>query len=155
MANEVKKRRSVLKGLLGASAAAVAAPVVYVFGKYLSYVRQTDMSQTATIAAGELTAESPAKIVNIGEDPVIVVREDDDTIRAFSAKCTHLACTVSFRAELPGKGMPGFYCKCHKGMYDANGVNIPGTRPKRPLTELTITEDGETLEVSLLPKKKA
>jgi cytochrome b6-f complex iron-sulfur subunit len=155
MANEVKKRRSVLKGLLGASAAAVAAPVVYVFGKYLSYVRQTDMSATVKMSAGDLTAEAPAKIVNIGEDPVIVVMEGEDNIRAFSAKCTHLACTVSYRPELPEKGIPGFYCKCHKGMYDANGVNIPGTRPKRPLTELTITQDGEMLEISLMPKKKA
>lgn len=155
MANEVKKRRTVLKGLLGASAAAVAAPVIYVFGKYLSYVRQTDMSATVKIAAGELSAETPSKIVNIGEDPVIVVMEGEDSIRAFSAKCTHLACTVSYRPELPEKGMPGFFCKCHKGMYDANGVNIPGTRPKRPLTELTITQDGEVLEISLMPKKKA
>jgi hypothetical protein len=33
-------------------------------------------------------------------------------------------------------------------------VNVPGTRPKHPLTELTVTESGDDLEISLMPKKK-
>jgi nitrite reductase/ring-hydroxylating ferredoxin subunit len=142
------ERRTVLKGILGAGLTAVAAPILYVFGRYISFVKTTDLTASIKIAAAELSADTPSKIVNIDEEPVIVVMEEQG-IRAFSAKCTHLGCTVSFRPQ-----QPGFFCKCHKGRYDLDGVNIPGTRPKHPLTELTVTENGDDLEISLMPKKK-
>ncbi len=129
--------------------AAIAAPIVYVFGKYLSFARATDTTASVKLMAGDINAQTPSKIINIEEDPVIVVFEQDKGIRAFSAKCTHLGCTVSFHPE-----QPGFFCKCHQGKYDLDGVNVPGTRPKRPLTELTVTQDGEQLQISLQPKKK-
>jgi Rieske Fe-S protein len=142
------ERRTVLKGILGAGLAAVTAPILYVFGRYISYVKTTDLTASIKIAANELSADTPSKMVNIDEEPVIVVMEEQG-IRAFSAKCTHLGCTVSFRPQ-----QPGFFCKCHKGRYDLDGVNVPGTRPKHPLTELTVTESGDDLEISLMPKKK-
>ena len=144
-----KNRRTVLKALVGTSVAAVAAPIVYVFGKYLSYTRTSNLNASEKIMASDLSQQMPSKIISIEEEPVIVVMEADNSIRAFTAKCTHLGCTVSFKPE-----QPGFYCKCHKGRYDLDGVNVPGTRPKRPLTELTVTQQGEQLEISLQPKKK-
>ena len=139
------KRRNVLKGILGASVAFVTAPIVYAIGRFVSHVGDTKSEGSATLSAAEL---SPSKLLKVGDEPVIVLKEKDGDIRAFTATCTHLKCIVSYRPELNG-----FYCKCHKGRYDENGVNIPGTRPKRPLTELTVSKDGETLTISLTPLK--
>jgi Rieske Fe-S protein len=140
------KRRNVLKGILGASVALVTAPIVYAVGRFVSHVPEVSGEGTAILKASEL---APSKLIKVGSEPVIVLKEKDGDIRAFTATCTHLKCTVGYR---PANN--DFYCKCHRGRYDENGINIPGTRPKRPLTELTVNKDGETLTISLTPLKK-
>lgn len=137
------QRRNILKAILGAGAAFIAAPVVYAVGRFVSHTAEPVADGAASVKASELM---PSKLIKVGSEPVIVLKEKDGDIRAFTATCTHLKCIVSYRPD-----MDGFYCKCHKGRYDANGVNIPGTRPKRPLTELTVNKDGETLTISLAP----
>ena len=145
------KRRGLLKGLVLGAAAVVTAPVAYVAARYVGFVRKSDSNQiSATIAFSDLTPETPSKLIQINDEPIIVVREKNDQIRAFTATCTHLGCTVSYKPE-----QPGFYCKCHQGKYDDNGVNVPGTRPKSPLTELTIVDKGTELEIQLTPKAKS
>ena len=145
------KRRGILKGLVAGAAAVVTAPILYVAARYLGYIRSADSGQTsATINFTDLTPETPSKLIQINDEPIIVVREKNDAIRAFTATCTHLGCTVSYKPE-----QPGFYCKCHQGRYDDNGVNIPGTRPKGPLTELTVIDKGTELEIQMTPKAKS
>ncbi len=145
------KRRGILKGLVTGAAAVVTAPIIYIAARFLGYVRIGGSGQTsATIAFSELTPESPSKLIQINDEPVIVVREKNNEIRAFTATCTHLGCTVSYKPE-----QPGFYCKCHQGKYDDNGINIPGTRPKSPLTELTVIDKGTELEIQMTPKAKS
>jgi Rieske Fe-S protein len=152
MPNEINgKRRGILKGLVAGAAAVVTAPILYVGARFIGYVRKSDSNQTsATVAFSDLTPEAPSKLIQINDEPIIVVREKNDAIRAFTATCTHLGCTVSYRPD-----QPGFYCKCHQGRYDDNGVNIPGTRPKSPLTELTVVDKGTELEIQLTPKAKS
>jgi len=146
-----KQRRGILKGLVAGAAAVVTAPVLYVAARFLGYVRKGDSNQTsATIAFSDLTPEKPSKLIEINDEPILVVREKDDAIRAFTATCTHLGCTVAYRPQVPD-----FYCKCHQGRYDVNGVNVPGTRPKAPLTELTVVDKGTELEIQLTPKAKS
>ena len=133
---------------------AFAAPFVYAASKFLSYQGVLGGNKTATFSAEELTPDSPSKLVEIEGEPVIVVREADNSIRAFTATCTHLGCIVSFRPQLAigHEVTPGFYCKCHGGKYDVNGINIPGTPPKAPLTELEVVDVADDLTISLLPK---
>ena len=56
-------------------------------------------------------------------------------IRAVSAVCTHLGCTVN----LAGKG---FHCPCHGSVFDPEGSVLSGPAPK-PLAwfELTLSRD--------------
>jgi Rieske Fe-S protein len=138
--------------LAGAGAAAVVtAPIIYVAARFLGYINKGDLGQTSTtVAFSDLTPDKPFKLIEINDEPIIVVREKDDQIRAFTATCTHLGCTVTYRQQVPD-----FYCKCHQGRYDVNGVNVPGTRPKGPLTELTIVDKGTELEIQLTPKVKS
>ncbi len=78
-------------------------------------------------------------LVGLGIDgePTIVVRYEGE-MRAFSAVCTHLGCLVKW---LPNKGE--FFCPCHAGRFDANGVNIAGPPPS-PLRRyrVYVTKDG-------------
>lgn len=143
-----EKRRNIIKLMLGGATAFFVAPLAFVTAKYLSFTnRGSSATGGVKLSATELTPDNPSKLVEINDEPIIVVREQDNAIRAFTATCTHLGCTVSWKPQLNG-----FYCKCHQGRYDANGVNIPGTRPKSPLTELTVTQDGDDLQVELKPK---
>ena len=140
------KRRNVLKGIFGATVALFTAPIVYAVGRYLSHIPEGRSGiGTATLAEADL---KPSKLIKVGDEPVIVLKEKDGDVRAFTATCTHLKCIVSYRPQ-----SSDFFCKCHRGQYDTNGVNVPGTRPKRPLTELTVTKDGQTLTISLSPLK--
>jgi Rieske Fe-S protein len=70
---------------------------------------------------------------NFGGKPCLVIRTADGEIRAFNALCTHVDCTVEFRAD---KG--DIFCNCHNGVYDAHGRNISGP-PPRPLEVYKVT----------------
>ena len=141
------KRRNILRALVAGGLTAFTAPFAFAIDKFVSFQGSLGGSKTAKLSAAELTPDSPSKLVEVEGEPVIIVREADNQIRAFTATCTHLGCIVSFKPDVPG-----FYCKCHGGKYDVNGINVPGTRPKSPLTELVVKQDADDLEVSLTPK---
>ena len=63
---------------------------------------------------------------NFGGKPCLLILVDGQP-RAFNAVCTHLQCTVEYRAA-----SQDIFCNCHNGVYDLNGRNIAGP-PPRPL----------------------
>jgi cytochrome b6-f complex iron-sulfur subunit len=67
------------------------------------------------------------QIVKFGARPAILLRTAAGDLRAFSAVCTHLSCTVQYRPDLGN-----IWCACHNGRFDLNGQNIAGP-PPRPL----------------------
>jgi Rieske Fe-S protein len=72
-------------------------------------------------------AANSAKLVPFGTAPAIIVRTASGEFRAFAATCTHLDCTVQYRADLEH-----LWCACHNGHYDLSGRNVSGP-PPRPL----------------------
>ena len=64
-------------------------------------------------------------IVRFGTKPVILIRTAAGEFHAFSATCTHLDCTVQYRAE-----KQDIWCACHNGVYDLNGTNVSGPPPR-------------------------
>lgn len=140
------KRRRVLRGFLVGGIIAWAAPFLYAASKFLSYQGILGGSSTAKIPASQLTETNASTLVEVEGEPVIVIREPDNSIRAFTATCTHLGCIVSYQSQIPG-----FYCRCHGGKFDRNGINVPGTPPKLPLTELKVTKSSNDLIISLTP----
>ena len=141
-------RRTLLKALAGAAVAMVVAPIAYAVGRFLTARGSAQGAQSVTLRGDILPAAQAARLIELDGEPVIIVREADHGLRAFTATCTHLGCTVSYAPELPG-----FACRCHGGRFDQNGVNVPGTRPPAPLTELTITEVGGDVTISLTPRR--
>ncbi len=135
--------------------AAVAATVVAIFYPVVWFLRP----RPATVS-GALEIVAPFKVndllqardnpFNFGGKPCLVVLSLEgakrlaaqqtlgpDDVRAFSALCTHVDCTVKYR---PDKG--DIFCGCHEGVYDLNGHNVSGP-PPRPLQSYKVTLRGE------------
>ena len=99
------------------------------------------------VGALDSVADGGAVSRTISETPFVLVRQGD-TVRAFSSVCTHLGCQVTW---LPQEQQ--FFCPCHLGYFDANGVNIAGP-PPRPLDEYEVEIDGGNVYVFLpLPEQ--
>lgn len=86
---------------------------------------------------------------NFGGKPCLVIRTPGGDIRAFNAICTHVDCTVEYRAA---EG--DIFCNCHNGLYDLNGRNISGP-PPRPLEEYKVTLRGTAGQEEILVSRTA
>jgi nitrite reductase/ring-hydroxylating ferredoxin subunit len=82
---------------------------------------------------GSLLFRYPSK-----EDPCILVRTGDGTLRAYSQVCTHLSCAVVYRPEAEG-----FYCPCHHGWFSATDGRPTAGPPTRPLPRVRLEQDGD------------
>ena len=85
---------------------------------------------------------------NFNGKPCLVIRTQDNEVRAFSALCTHTDCTVEY---LPAKGV--ISCACHNGVYDIEGRNVSGP-PPRPLETYQVTLRGKRGEEELVVSRR-
>lgn len=132
-------KRDFLKYVLGGSLVAWIASIVYPLLAYLNPPKAGEV-EVSSVSAGKLDdmAKDSGTIIRFGTKPAIVVRTADGDVKAFSATCTHLDCTVQYKKE---DGI--IWCACHNGRFDLNGRNISGP-PPRPLDEFRVTiKDGE------------
>ncbi|HSR53432.1 MAG TPA: Rieske (2Fe-2S) protein [Acidobacteriota bacterium] len=137
------KRRSLLKAFLSGSIAASLLSIFYPIVRFLIPPDKPEAS-ALSVSAGlsEDLAPNSGRIFRFGSQPGLVLRRPDGSLRAYSAMCTHLDCTVQYRADLQH-----IYCACHEGHYDLNGVPISGP-PPRPLEEYSVKEVGGEIIVS-------
>lgn len=136
-------RRRLLNRLLGGGLGALVAAIVYPIIRFIS---PPDVAEAATntVQAGtrsELAAEG-WMIFPFGSEPGILIEPEPGDLRAFSAVCTHLACTVQYRSD---KKL--IWCACHNGWYDLQGKNIAGP-PPRPLTKFRVEARGDDVFVT-------
>jgi len=98
-----------------------------------------------SVIAGEVGALKPnsGKIFRFGNEPGILINTPGGEIKAFTAICTHLACTVQYRDDLEH-----IWCACHNGPYNLNGINIAGP-PPRPLTPFKVNIKGDQIFASI------
>jgi Rieske Fe-S protein len=71
-----------------------------------------------------------------------LVRTPEGDYRALSAICTHLNCTVQYRAR-----EQDIWCACHNGVYDLSGRNLSGP-PPRPLELYEVHVRGDEIVVA-------
>ena len=138
-------RRSVLNWFLGTSLGGFLAAVFYPVSRYLIPPRVAEAtSGSVTLEVKALTVKpNTGQIFKFGSKPGILIRTPAGELRAFTAVCTHLQCTVQYREDLAH-----IWCACHNGHYDpATGKNIAGP-PPRPLEQYTVNLRGETIVVS-------
>lgn len=139
-------RRRVVEFLLGGGLVASAASFLYPVLRYLVPPPQADLGSDAVVAArvGELRPNS-GKVFRFGQKPGLLILTAEGEYRAMAATCTHLDCTVQYRADLHQ-----VWCACHNGLYDLNGRNISGP-PPRPLETYSVHVRGEEIIVSRRP----
>jgi cytochrome b6-f complex iron-sulfur subunit len=131
-------RRRFLDALLTVGFVSTAAAIAYPVGRFL-VPPATGEPATESAVAGRAGALRPnsAAIFKFGSKPGIVLRTADGEVRAFSAVCTHLDCTVQFKADTTQ-----LWCACHNGIYDLGG-NVVSGPPPRGLEKFIVNFRGE------------
>lgn len=136
-------RRRLLNWLLSISSGGLLSVLLYPIVRYVTPPDQPEEA-SAAVVAGKVKDFPPnsGKIIRFGERPAIVVHLASGEFRAFSASCTHLNCTVQYRAD-----REQIWCACHNGTFDLAGKNIGGP-PPRPLDSFDVVVRGDDVVVS-------
>jgi len=132
------ERRSFIDTILGIGFIATALSFVYPLWRYLIPPAAAEPA-TDSVIAGKVSDFKPNSgvIVKFGTKPAIIVRTPEGQFRAFSAVCTHLDCTVQYKADTSQ-----IWCACHNGLYDLAGNNVSGP-PPRPLDAFAVNLRGD------------
>ena len=137
------QRRSFLSKALVVIGTLFAGLVLYPMFQFLKQplARGGTVNRVVAAKISEMTNDS-AKIFRFGSAPAMLVRTPEGELKAFTAVCTHLDCTVQYV-----KGKRHILCACHNGKYDLNGQVLSGP-PPRPLEEFKVFVEGEDIIVS-------
>jgi Rieske Fe-S protein len=137
-------RRSFINWFLGTAVGAFLLSVLYPVSRYLVPPEVGESTATTvklTVKPADVKPNSGV-IFKFGSRPGILLRTPSGELRAFSAVCTHLNCTVQYRSDLTQ-----IWCACHNGHYDLNGKNVAGP-PPRPLDAFAVNVRGDQIVVS-------
>lgn len=136
-------RRSFVNLFLGTGFGSMLVSLLYPVGRFLIPPRSGEAATenvTVPWKPAEIRANS-GRIFKFGSRPGILIRTPAGDLRAFSAICTHLACTVQYREE-----KQDIWCACHNGVYDLNGKNVSGP-PPRPLDPYIVNVKADQIVV--------
>lgn len=140
----IATRRRFINWFLGTSTGAFLVAVLYPVSRYLvppEAGESTAGTVTLPLKPDEVKPNT-GQIFKFGSRPGILVRTASGELRAFSAVCTHLNCTVQYRPDVSH-----IWCACHNGHYDLNGKNIEGP-PPRPLDTFVVNVRANQIVVS-------
>jgi len=137
------QRRDFLTTSLATLSTALVGFILYPLAKYLKQPPASGGNVKRTVAAKVKDVPNDSGMIfRFGNNPGIVLRTPSGELKAFTAVCTHLGCTVQY---VPGESY--ILCACHNGKYDLNGQVISGPPPKA-LEEFTVVEQGEDIIVT-------
>ncbi|MFQ6037224.1 MAG: ubiquinol-cytochrome c reductase iron-sulfur subunit [Candidatus Aminicenantales bacterium] len=142
-------RRQFLNGLIGSWMGALVASLVYPVVKFVFPPYREPDEVLLPLSDFEDMAPNSVRPFAWGTKLGLLRREDSGKFIAFVGVCTHLDCNVTY---LPDQRK--FFCACHEGWYDENGINIGGP-PPRPLRRLTLEVEEENLKVRKEPPPEA
>jgi|SRR3990172_7340928 len=137
-------RRKFINWFLATSGGAFLLSVLYPIARYLippPAGESAAASVTLPVKPADVKPNS-GQIFKFGSRPGILIRTPAGELRAFSAVCTHLNCTVQFRSDLSH-----IWCACHNGHFDLKGQNIAGP-PPRPLDQYVVNVRGDQIVIS-------
>jgi cytochrome b6-f complex iron-sulfur subunit len=136
------ERRSFLGKVVGGVGAAVAVSTLYPIVKYIiPPVKEiTEVSELVVGKASEVP-ENSGKIYQFNKDKVLVIN-DNGSLTACSAVCTHLGCLVRWEDK-----DNEIFCPCHGAKYTQTGEIISGPQPL-PLAPSNVRVEGEDLIIA-------
>ena len=143
-------RRTFIDVLLTVGFVSTAAAIAYPVARYLVPPDAGEAS-ASSVVAGKSAALKPNSglIFPFGTKPAIVVRTAEGELHALTAVCTHLECTVQFKADTAQ-----LWCACHNGLYDLAG-NVVSGPPPRGLEAFTVNLRGEPGAEDIVVTRKA
>ncbi|MGH9365823.1 MAG: ubiquinol-cytochrome c reductase iron-sulfur subunit [Thermoanaerobaculia bacterium] len=136
-------RRRWVTRLLGTSLGAAVVSFAYPILRYIVPPASSEPSQSEMeldVKASDIPPNT-ARIVPLAGKAVLLLKTASGELKALTATCTHLACTVQYRAE-----RSDIWCACHNGTYDVNGMNVSGP-PPRPLARLEVNVRGDKVVI--------
>jgi cytochrome b6-f complex iron-sulfur subunit len=136
-------RRRFLDRILGAGFTSTVIAIVYPVWRYLIPPPSGEPATQSVVAAQAPQVKANSGLVfKFGSKPGLLIRTPEGELQAFNAVCTHLQCTVQYKADTSQ-----IWCACHNGMYDLHGSVVSGP-PPRPLERLTVNQRGQDIVVS-------
>ncbi len=131
--SENKSRREFINYVLSIGFLGWLVAIIYPVYSYLIPPKSPDVD-VSNISIGKASemANNSSKMFKIGNKPGILIKTKDGELKALSATCTHLDCTVQYKND-----ESLIWCACHNGKFDINGVNISGPPPS-PLTPFKV-----------------
>ena len=135
------QRRTVLKVISGCAGAAVAGVGVSATGVFVAQSERrpegsggASWRKVARLDALERGKPTKAAVIGAVEDAWIrtpdrrigsvwLIRDDDRSVKAFSAVCPHLGCSIDRENER-------FVCKCHDSHFTDRGGVVDGPSPR-------------------------
>ena len=130
-------RRLFLDAVLAVGFISTAAAVAYPVARFLVPPSSGEPDTASTVAAKVVALKPNSGLLfPFGSRPAIVVKTTEGDLRAFSAVCTHLECTVQFKPDTAQ-----IWCACHNGLYDLGG-NVVAGPPPRPLERFVVNLRG-------------
>jgi Rieske Fe-S protein len=127
-------RRNMLRVFVAGTAALLAWPVSWLFGKKQSI----DLDQFPKLKeiGGQIK-------INLNHEDLLIIRDSEKTIRVFNAHCTHKGCIVKYNEK-----ENRIKCHCHGSQFDLDGNVLKGPA-KKPLQAHAGEIDGNQIIVEL------
>ena len=136
-------RRGFLDNLLGAGFVSTLVAIVYPVLRFLIPPASGEpVTQSVVAAQAAQVKPNSGMLFKFGSRPGLLIRTQEGDLQAFNAVCTHLDCTVQYKADTSQ-----IWCACHNGLYDLSG-NVVSGPPPRPLERLVVNQRGEDVVVS-------
>jgi Rieske Fe-S protein len=136
-------RRRFLDSLLATGFMSTILAMVYPVWRYLIPPASAEPATQSVVAAqASQIGPNAGLLFKFGSKPGLLIRTPDGELQAFNAVCTHLDCTVQYKADTSQ-----IWCACHNGYYDLAG-NVVSGPPPRPLERLVVNQRGEDVVVS-------
>ncbi len=137
-ADDVVSRREFLRFSILGSGALFAGTVVLAL---LAPLRRGPLAAKAVVKADELGVGQARYFRYPGpDDEAVVVNTKERGLVAYSQRCTHLSCAVTYEPD-----RDRLYCPCHDGVFSTlTGEPIAGP-PQRALPRIVLERRGDTI----------
>ena len=91
----------------------------------------------------ELQQVGGARVLNIKDQKILIVRDSETSVRAINPTCTHKKCEVKYK-----QNTNTLFCKCHKSAFQLDGTVTAGPAP-RPLQTYPAEIQNEQIVITL------
>lgn len=136
------KRRKVLKSVVAFVPISAAFAGLAAMGiRFITPVKREINRKIFTVGLEELPLNATKRFKDLQGRDLMIVRTGEREVKAISTVCTHLGCTVFWQ-----KDRQEFFCPCHNGSFDKNGIVIAGP-PPAPLDLYPVEIEGDNVFV--------